>query len=54
MYLDEDIRDQYTPLELTDKEVFVGLWTAPKTVYRFIKESRYDKYGYSLDAAPAL
>ncbi len=54
MYLDEDIRDHYTPLELTDKEVFIGLWTAPKTVFRFINESCYDKYGYLLEAAPAL
>ena len=44
MYLDEELNDP-APLELTDKEVFTGLLTAPKTVFRFIHESRYDKYG---------
>lgn len=45
MYLDEDLQETTAPLKLTDKEVFTGLWTMPKTVFRFIHETHYDKYG---------
>ncbi|MCC6414188.1 MAG: YIP1 family protein [Saprospiraceae bacterium] len=48
MYIDEDLQAAPVPLQLTDKEVFTGMWTEPGTVFRFIHETQYDKYGSTL------
>jgi hypothetical protein len=32
------------PLKLTDKEVFLKIWTSPRKVFKFINDNHYDKY----------
>ena len=32
------------PIKLTDKEVFLKIWTSPRRVFKFINDNHYDKY----------
>jgi hypothetical protein len=35
-------------IELTDKEIFIRIWTEPRVVFRYLHEFHYDKYTYLL------
>ena len=41
----EDILDHFEKPQLfSDTEIFIKIWTKPREVFRYVHESKYDKY----------
>lgn len=43
MILDKDFETEEKSIELTDKEIFTKIWTAPRMVFKFIEAKKYEK-----------
>lgn len=44
MNLDEDLISETENMELTDREIFTKIWTSPRLVFRYLNDTRYDKF----------
>ena len=44
MNLDEDLISETENMELTDGEIFTKIWTSPRLVFRYLNDTRYDKF----------
>jgi hypothetical protein len=39
-----EVTNSEHPQALTDKEIFLNIWTSPRKVFKFINDNHYDKY----------
>lgn len=44
MILDEDIQEQKQAIKLSDKEIFIKIWSSPRLVFKYINDNSYDKF----------
>lgn len=44
MNLDEDLISEMENTELTDYEIFTKIWTSPRLVFRYLNDTKYDKF----------
>ncbi|MBQ4804676.1 Yip1 domain-containing protein [Aquimarina amphilecti] len=42
--MNNELTDSENSQSLTDKDIFVKIWTSPRTVFKFINDNQYDKY----------
>jgi len=48
MNLDENLTTEPENLELTDVEIFTKIWTSPRLVFKYLNDTRQDKFMYVL------
>lgn len=44
MTLEENRQEQKQEVKLTDKEIFIKIWTSPRLVFKYINDNNYDKF----------
>jgi len=48
MNLDENLITETETLKLTDREIFTKIWTSPQLVFKYLNDTRYDKFVWVL------
>jgi len=48
MNLDENGITETESLELTDRDIFTKIWTSPQVVFKYLNDTRYDKFVWVL------
>jgi hypothetical protein len=44
MNLDEDLKTEKDNLMLTDREIFTKIWISPRVVFKYLNDTKYDKF----------
>lgn len=48
MYVDENLITETETPELTDGDIFTKIWTSPQLVFKYLNDTRYDKFVWVL------
>jgi len=48
MNLDETVITETERLELTDRDIFTKIWISPQVVFKYLNDTRYDKFVWVL------